>query len=152
MAGQDYVPLFLPGCSVTCVAGGAITAGQVVSITAGTLTPGTPPLFTPVVTSGTPNSASVQPTVAATTEATDALCGVASNTVASGATLAVWFDGWHTLTTAGSVTAGQPVAAAASGGVAGVTATAGTTDYATVIGHAVSASLDGVVIVKLDAI
>jgi Uncharacterized conserved protein (DUF2190) len=152
MAGQDYVPLFLPGHSVTCVASGAITAGQVVSVTAGTLTPGTPPLFTPVVTSGTPNSATVTPTVAATTAATAEQCGVASNTVASGATLAVWFDGWHTLATAGSISAGDPVTAAASGGVAdlGTVSSATVAELATVIGHAVSASADGVVIVKLN--
>lgn len=151
MAGQDYVPTFLPGCSVTCVAGAAITAGQLVSITAGTLTPGSVPLGTPVVFSGTPNSATVAPTVSPTSAATDALCGVASNTVASGATLAVWFDGWHTLTTAGSITAGQPVSAAASGGVAGSTSTAGTTEYNAVIGHAASASAGGLVVVKLKA-
>jgi hypothetical protein len=152
MAGQDYVPLFLPGHSVTCVAGAAITAGQVVSVTAGTLTPGSPPLGTPVVFSGTPNSATVMPTVNPTTAATDELCGVAANTVPSGATLAVWFDGWHTLTTAGTIAAGDPVTAAASGGVAdlGAVGSATVAELATVIGHAVSANADGIVVVKLN--
>jgi hypothetical protein len=152
MAGQDFVPLFLPGHAVTCLAGGAITAGQVVFVSAGTLTPGTPPLGTPVVSGGVPNSATVMPTVEATTGATAELCGVASNTVPTGGTLAVWFDGWHTLATAGTVSAGDPVTAAASGGVAdlGTIGSATVAELVTVIGHAVSASADGVVIVKLN--
>lgn len=151
MAGQDYVPTFLPGHSVTCVAGAAITAGQVVSVTAGTLTPGSVPLGTPVVFSGTPNSATVQPTVNPTSAATAELVGVAANTVASGALLSVWFEGWHTLTTAGSITAGDLVTAAASGGVAdlGAVSSATAPTLATVIGKAASASAGGLVIVKL---
>ena len=150
MAGQDYVPLFLPGCSVTCVAGAAITAGQVVSVTGGTLTPGTPPLFTPVVTTGTPNSATVSPTVAPTTGATAEQVGVASNTVPSGGTVAVWFDGVHTLATASTIAAGDPVTAAASGGVADLGTPATDVADAEIIGHAWSANLDGVVIVRLN--
>ena len=108
MAGQDFVPLFLPGHAVTCLAGGAITAGQVVFVSAGTLTPGTPPLGTPVVSGGVPNSATVMPTVEATTGATAELCGVASNTVPTGGTLAVWFDGWHRTLNNGGASPSSP--------------------------------------------
>ena len=146
MAGQDFVPLFFPGKSVTCMAGAAISAGQVVSITGGTLTPGSPGL-----SGGTVNSGTVTPTVAPTTAPTSAKCGVASNTVPAGAVLAIWFDGWHPLTTAGSISAGDLVTAAASGGVAdlGAIGSATVAELATVIGHAVSANASGIVLVAL---
>jgi Uncharacterized conserved protein (DUF2190) len=144
MAGQDYVPLALPGCQFSCVAGGAITAGQLVSVTGGTLTPGTPGVL-----GGNPSSGTVNPTVAVTTTATDAQVGVAAQTVASGSPVSVYFGGIHVLATAGTITAGATVSAAASGGVAAVTDTAGTTEYASIIGHALSANADNLVVVKL---
>lgn len=144
MAGQDFVPLALPGHQWSCVAGAAITAGQLVYVSAGTLTLGAPGL-----SGGAPNSATVNPTVTPTTAATAALCGVAAQTVASGSPVSVYFEGIFTLATAGTIAAGAMVAAAASGGVAAVTDTPGTTDYGQVIGSAMSANSNNLVVVKL---
>lgn len=120
MAGQDYVPAFLPGHEISCTAGANITAGQLVYVSANSW----------------PN-----PTVSPTTAATASLCGVAANTVASGAPVDVYFKGVHALTAAGTVTAGDNVVAAASGQVADLgTITPGTTNFANVIGAALTSA------------
>jgi len=147
MAGQDYVPLGLPGYQWSCVAGAAITAGQLVYVSAGSLTVGAPN-----TSGGTPNSGTVTPTVTPTSGATAALVGVAAQTVASGAPVSVYFGGIHVLATAGTISAGDSVVAAASGGVADLgSITPGTTNFANVIGHAVSANASNLVAVKLYA-
>ncbi|MDY0112700.1 MAG: DUF2190 family protein [Corynebacterium sp.] len=129
MAGQDYVPLATSGIQWSCIAGAAITAGQLVAITAGSLTGG-----------------GVNPTVEPTSAATAAAVGVAAISVASGQPVSVYFGGLHVLAASGSVTAGDPVVAAASGAVADLGA--GTT-YDQVVGRAWSASSGGYVAVRL---
>lgn len=132
MAGQDYVPIFDSGTTASCTAGAAITAGQLVYISGGTLSSGT-----------------VTPTVTPTTAATSAEVGVASQTVASGQPVTVYFGGVHLLTASGTINAGDPVVAAASGAVADLGA--GTT-YDQVVGHAWSASASNQVAVRLGEI
>lgn len=122
MAGQDYVPLFLPGCEPTLTAGANISAGQLVAVSAD---------WTVSPTSG---SSAVQH-------------GVATRTVASGAQVAVWFKGIHPLATAATITAGQPVIAAASGGVAPYVK--GTNDASEIVGYALAASANNTVPVHL---
>jgi hypothetical protein len=141
MAGQDYVPLALPGHQFSCVAGAAITAGQLVSVSAGTLTAGAPG-----VSGGSANSGTVNPTVAPTTAATAEKVGVAANTVASGSPVSVYFEGIHVLAASGSISAGDPVQAAASGAVADASSN---TTYSQIVGRALSASSGGLVAVKL---
>lgn len=120
MAGQDYVPAFLPGHEISCVAGAAITAGQLVYVSGNSW----------------PN-----PTVSPTSAATAAVCGVAANTVASGAPVDVYFKGVHGLTAAGTITAGDNVVAAASGQVADLgSITPGTTNFANIIGSALNSA------------
>jgi hypothetical protein len=143
MAGQDYVP-FLPGRAFSCVAAAAITAGQLVEITGGTLILGG---ANPVSIVGSPISGGVTPMVTPTGAATSAKCGVAAQTVASGAPVTVYFGGVHVLATAGTVSAGDPVTAAASGGVADFGAS---TTYDQIIGHAWSANSGGFVAIDLD--
>jgi predicted RecA/RadA family phage recombinase len=126
MAGQDYVPLYLPGHEVTCTAAAAITAGQLVYVSAGTV-------------GGNP---SVSPTSAATA----AQCGVAAQTVASGQQVDVWFGGVHVLAASGAIAAGVPVVAAASGAVADGSAD---TTYSQIVGKAWSAASNSQVVVKL---
>jgi hypothetical protein len=129
MAGQDYVPLYIGGTQASCVAGAAITAGQLVVITGGTLVGG-----------------GVNPTVTPTTAATTAEVGVAAASAAAGAPVSVYFGGVHVLAVSGSINAGDPVVAAAGGQVADLGA--GTT-YDQVIGRAWSAASNGQVAVRL---
>lgn len=144
MAGQDYVPIYRHGPAVTCTAGGAISAGQLVQISAGTLLLGgadTQFEVTPVATGV------ITPTVIATTAATASQCGVAAQTVPSGSPVTVYFGGVHTLATAGSITAEESVIAAASGGVAAYVS--GTNDASLIVGKAWSANESGFVAVHL---
>lgn len=116
MAGSDYVPNFLPAFQVTCTAGtGGVTQGQLVYVSANY-------------------------TVTTTTAATAARCGVAAQTVAAGQPVDVYFAGIHNLTASGTITAGDPVIAAASGQVADLGA--GTT-YSQVIGNAMTSATVG---------
>jgi Uncharacterized conserved protein (DUF2190) len=124
MAGSDYVPNFLPAFQVTCTAGtGGVTAGQLVYV-------------------------SGNYTVTTTTAATAARCGVAAQTVAAGQPVDVYFVGVHTLAASGSITAGDPVVAAAAGGVADLGA--GTT-YSQVVGNALTTAANGFVQVFLNS-
>lgn len=129
MAGQDYVPLSFSGIQWSCVASGAITAGQLVAITAGTLSGG-----------------GVNPTVAATSAATASEVGVAATSAVDGAPVSVYFGGLHLLAASGAITAGDPVVAAASGAVADLGAG---TAYDQVVGKAWCAASGGQVIVRL---
>ena len=125
MAGQDYVPDFLCGDELTCTAGANITAGQLVYVSGNTW----------------PN-----PTVSPTSAATAAQCGVAANTVSSGGLVDVYFAGVHQLAASGSITAGDPVIAAASGAVADLSS--GTT-YSQVVGKALTTAASSLVHVRL---
>lgn len=129
MAGQDYVPLYLGGLQASCVAGAAITQGQLVEITGGTLVGG-----------------GVNPTVTPTSAATSAEVGVAAASAAAGAPVSVYFGGVHVLAASGSINAGDPVVAAAAGAVADL---ASGTTYDQVVGHAWSAAANGQVAVRL---
>ena len=129
MAGQDYVPLYDSGTTASCVAGAAITAGQLVAITAGAISGG-----------------GVTPTVSPTSGATASEVGVAAQTVASGAPLTVYFGGVHLLAASGAISAGDPVISAAAGAVADLGA--GTT-YSQVVGRAWSAASNSQVVVRL---
>lgn len=129
MAGQDYVPLYLAGTQASCVAGAAITAGQLVVITGGSIVGG-----------------GVNPTVTPTAGATTSQVGVAAANAASGAPVSVYFGGVHVLAASGAINAGDPVVAAAGGAVADLGS--GTT-YDQVIGHAWSAAANGQVAVRL---
>jgi hypothetical protein len=126
MAGQDYVPQFLPGHELTCTAGANITAGQLVYVSGNTW----------------PN-----PTVSPTSAATGAWLGVAAQTVVSGATVDVYLGGVHTLAASGSITAGAAVIAAASGAVATVASDA--SDGANLVGVALTTAASSLVTVKL---
>lgn len=99
----DYLPLHKPGQAVTRAASAAITGGQLVSVS---------------------GSGTVAPSAAADV----GWLGVASQSVASGASLAVFCGGTQRLVAGtGGVTAGTHVHAGASGTV--VTHTDGTNDY-----------------------
>lgn len=129
MAGQDYVPTFLPAFQLSCLAGAAITAGQVVFVSGNTF---------PV------------PTVSPTTAATAQQCGVAANTVASGSPVDVYFVGVHNLAASGAIVAGDPVTSAAGGAVADLGTPASDSAATTVIGHALNTASGGFVQVFLN--
>lgn len=132
MAGQDYVPLYRSGVQVSCVAGANITAGQLVVITAGSVVGG-----------------GVNPTVSPTSAATSAQVGVAAQTVPSGAAVSVYFGGVHLLAASGSITAGDPVVAAAAGAVADLGTPATDVAATQVVGHAWSGVSNSQVVVRL---
>jgi predicted RecA/RadA family phage recombinase len=111
----EYVPVKAPGDAITLTAGAAITAGNLVYISAAN-------------------------TVLKTSAATVAWVGVAANDAASGDLVTVWTEGVHILTASGTIAAGATVEPAASGQVA--SHTAGTNDlYA--VGVALTASTAG---------
>jgi len=128
MAGSDYMPLWLPGHELTCTAAAAITAGQLVYVSGNT---------------------GYVPSVTPTTAATTAKCGVAAQTVPSGASVDVYFNGVHLLAASGAITAGDPVVAAAAGAVADVGTPTATLD-AEIVGNALTAAASGFVVVMLD--
>ncbi len=121
MAGSDYVPLFLPGDELTFTAGAAITAGQLVYLSAAN-------------------------TVSPTTTNTSAWIGVAAQTVASGATVSVYTEGVHVLAASGAIAAGAVVVAAAAGAVATI---ASDTVYTDGVGVALTAASNNQVTVRL---
>jgi hypothetical protein len=130
MAGQDYVPDFLPAHQLTCTAGAPITQGQLVYVSGNTW----------------PN-----PTVSPTTAATSARVGVAAATVASGALVNVYFAGVHQLAASGSITAGDPVVAAAAGAVADGSAVSTVAGALTIVGNAVTTAASSLVHVLLNS-
>lgn len=90
----DYTPNHSPGTDVTYVAGGTITGGQVVHISA------------------------TGRTVTATGAASDHVVGVACHDALTGQPVTVSRGGEQRLVAAGAITAGTPVKAAAAGAVA----------------------------------
>jgi len=88
-----YAPNNFPADRLSFTAGAAITAGQVVYISAAN-------------------------TVSPTSAATIAWVGVAAQDAASGSLVTVMTEGVHTLAASGSIAAGANVIAAASGAVA----------------------------------
>ncbi|KLO31589.1 hypothetical protein ABW16_01785 [Mycolicibacter heraklionensis] len=121
MAGTDYMPKFLGGCTITCIATADITAGQL------------------VVNSG---DYKVAPASAAAAKQ----FGVAVRTVKAGQKVAVWFEGVHPLAASGAIAAGAPVIAAASGAVA---AAAVDTPVGQIVGYAMAAAANSLVDVRL---
>ena len=112
----DYVPLYLPGKAFTSTASAAITGGTAVRV-------------------------SGNGTVAAATQASHLIIGVASqDAAASGDKVGVFGRGTvHRLTAAGAITAGDVVEGAAAGTVA--THTQGTNDVR-VFGIALTTAAD----------
>lgn len=121
MAGSDYVPAFLPGDQLSLTAGAAITQGQLVYISAAN-------------------------TVSPTTAATESWIGVAAQTVPQGQPVDVYTEGVHILAASGAIAAGAAVVAATGGAVATI---GSVTDYAEVVGVALSAAANNQVTVKL---
>ncbi|UVO12819.1 DUF2190 family protein [Mycobacterium sp. SVM_VP21] len=121
MAGSDYVPKFLGGCTITCTATADITAGQL------------------VVVSGDYK-------VAPSSAAAQSQFGVAVRSVKSGQRVAVWFEGVHQLAASGAISAGTAVVGAASGAVAAATAE---TPAGEVVGYALAAAANSLVDVRL---
>lgn len=124
MAGSDYVPLNLPGCSLPLIAGAALTAGQLVYYSA-------------------------DETVLPTSAATAAVAGVAAQTVPSGQTVTVYRGGVHLLAASGAIAVGAAVIAAAAGAVATI---ASDTTYDQVVGTAQAAAANGFVRVVLHGV
>ncbi len=110
----DYVEVFDEGTDITMTASAAITGGQL------------------VIVSGAG-------TVAASSAAADTWLGVATTDAVSGAKVGITTSGVQELTASGAVTAGAVVAAAASGQVA----TFGGTNYAQVVGIALTSAASG---------
>lgn len=111
----DYVPVFKPGEDLTMTAAAAITGGQLVYVSAAN---------------------SVTPTAAATA----AWLGVATTDAESGAKVGVTSGGVQEVTASGAVAVGDVLIPAASGRVAAIGAG---TNYAQVVGIALTAAADG---------
>jgi len=111
----DYIEVFDEGTDVTYTAASAITAGQLVGLTAAM-------------------------TVAPTTGPTVAWAGVASTDAAAGARVGVVSGGVQELVASGAIAVGDLVAAAAAG--KGATFGANT-NYAQSVGLALTAAADG---------
>lgn len=112
----QHTPLFLPGQSYTRRTSAAVTGGQLVEVS---------------------GSGTVAPAAADSTK----VIGVAGFDAAAGDIVTVHTAGVHPLAASGAISAGDQVAAAASGKVA-----AGTT---AVIGVALDDAVDGIVTVDL---
>lgn len=121
MAGQDYVPNFLPAHELSFTAGATITAGQLVYISAAN-------------------------TVSPTSSASTIGIGVAAAAASSGAAVDVYTVGVHTLAASGAIAAGAAVISAASGAVATI---ASDTTYDQVVGTALDAAANNLVMVLL---
>lgn len=111
----EYLPRYKPGQAQTRTASAAITGGNLLIVSG----------------SGT---------VAPSSAATAAWCGVAANDAASGANVTIYAGGVQKLVATGTVTAGQSVEAAAGGTVA--THTNGTNDV-NVVGVALTTATAG---------
>ncbi|MEU9805032.1 capsid cement protein [Mycobacterium sp. NPDC050853] len=114
-----YAPNYFPAERLDFTAGAAITAGQLVYISA-------------------PN------TVLPTSAATIAWVGAAAHDAASGTLVTVLAVGVHTLAASGAITAGANVVAAAAGAVADLAAG---TNYAQVVGVALTTAAGNLVTV-----
>lgn len=116
----EFNALYKPGEAFPRVTSAAVTGGQV------------------LIVSGSN-------TVAPSSAASVAVVGVAAFDAASGETVTVSRDGVFNLAASGSISAGAPVAAAASGAVAAHSGT----NYSTIIGVALADAADNKVLVAL---
>lgn len=111
----DYIPVFKPGEDLTMTAAAGITGGRLVYVSAAN-------------------------TVQETAAATAAWLGVATTDAASGAKVAVTSGGVQEVTASGAVAVGDVLVPAAAGRVAAIGAG---TNYAQVVGIALTAAADG---------
>jgi hypothetical protein len=118
---MSYAPNYFPAERLSFTAGAAITEGQLVYLSAAN-------------------------TVSPTSAATIAWIGVAAQTVASGAQVTVYCEGVHTVAASGAIAAGANVVPAAAGAVADLAAG---TNYAQVVGVALSAAANNLVTVLI---
>lgn len=116
----EYTPNHLPGHNATFVAGGTLTGGQVVHITA------------------------TARTVSATTAASDHVVGVANHDAVTGQRVTVSRGGEHRLTASGAITAGTPVKSAAAGAVAAWVS--GTDLPSLIVGVAINTAADAALV------
>lgn len=117
----EYAPIFKPGEEFTRITSGAVTAGQL------------------LIVSG-------NDTVAASAASVASWLGVADFDAASGEAVTVLSGGVQELAASGAIAAGAAVIPAAAGAVATIGAE---TNYACVVGIALSAAAGGKVRVKL---
>lgn len=115
----DYIPKYAPGTDVTAVAGGTITGGQVVEVTAAA-------------------TASTPVTVAVTSGASAAVKGVATRDVVTGELVAISRGGIQRCVSGAAVAVNAPLKSAATGRV--VTYVVGTDPVTQLIGYAESAA------------
>jgi hypothetical protein len=113
-----YAPNYFPADRLQFTAGAAITAGQLLFLSAAN-------------------------TASPTTAATAAWLGVAEHDVASGDPVPSYLVGVHTLAAAAAVAAGVPVKAAAAGGVAAWVT--GTDDASLIVGLSLAAAAGNLV-------
>jgi hypothetical protein len=119
---SDYAPNFFPADKLQFTAAVAITAGQLVYVSAPW-------------------------TVSPTSAATAAWVGIAQHDVAAGDPVPLYLVGVHTVAAVGAIAAGAAVIAAAGGGVATVGADA--SDGANIVGLALSAAAGGFVTILI---
>lgn len=117
---SEFAPLFKPGAEFTRTTSAAVTGGQV------------------LIVSGSN-------TVAPSSAASAAVLGVAGFDAASGDSVTVLTHGVVNLAASGAISAGAPVAAAASGAVAAHSGT----NYSTIVGVALADAANDKVLVKL---
>jgi predicted RecA/RadA family phage recombinase len=117
----EHTPHYLPADRLPRTTSAAVTGGQL------------------LVVSG-------DDTVAPSAAANAAWLGVAANDADSGAQVVVYTEGVHELAASGAIAAGARVISAADGAVATIGAE---TNYARVVGVALSAAADNKVLVKL---
>jgi len=111
----EYAPIYKPGREITRTTSAAVTAGQV------------------VIVSG-------NDTVAPSSASSAAWLGVAAHDAASGDKVTVTVGGVHELAASGAIAAGAAVIPAAAGAVATI---GSETNYASVVGVALSAAASG---------
>lgn len=117
-----YSPTYLPADRLNFTTAAAVTAGQLVYISAAN-------------------------TVTPTSAATAAWIGVAAHDAASGAVVTVYTVGVHIVAASGTIAAGAAVIAAASGAVATIASDA--SDGANIVGIALTANASSLVTILL---
>lgn len=116
----EYTPNFMPGQSVTYTAGGTITAGKVVHISA------------------------TGRTITLATAGSDHTVGVACHDAATGALVTVSRGGEQKVTASGAITAGTPVKSGAAGTVAAWIS--GTDNASLIVGKAINTAADAALV------
>lgn len=86
-------------------------------------------------------------TVAPCSAPSEAVLGVAAHDAASGAPVVVYTEGVHEVPASGAIAAGKPVIGAAAGAVAAFVN--GTDEPEEIVGTALSAAADNLVVIKL---